>query len=60
MVVIIRDRVRALAGDGASLADVLAARPSVDYDREYQSTAGPAPDEFVETIYRSLQAAQAR
>jgi len=60
MVVIIRDRVRALIADGRSLADIQAARPSSDYDREYQSAAGPAPDAFVEAIYRSLQAAQTR
>jgi glyoxylase-like metal-dependent hydrolase (beta-lactamase superfamily II) len=54
MVVIVRDRVRALVGDGASLADVQAARPSRDYDREYQSDSGPGPEEFVEIVYRSL------
>jgi cyclase len=60
MVVIIRDRVRAFLDGGATLAAVQAARPSSDYDREYQSAAGPAPAEFVETIYRSLQAAETR
>ncbi len=55
MVVIIRDRVRALLDDGRSLAEVQAERPSFDYDREYQSDVGPSPEEFVEIVYRSLE-----
>jgi len=54
MVVIVRDRVRALASDGMTLPEILAARPSFDYDLEYRSEVGPTPDAFVETIYRSL------
>ena len=59
MVVIIRDRVRALMDDGRSLAEIQAERPSFDYDREYQSDAGPTPAAFVETIYRSLETDEA-
>jgi cyclase len=59
MVVIIRDRVRAYQDRGMSLEEIQAESPSFDYDREYQSAFGPAPEEFVETIYRSLDVAQA-
>jgi len=60
MVVIVRDRVRALVEGGMSLAEVQAARPSFDYDLEYRSDVGPSPDAFVETIYRSLDGPAAR
>ena len=59
MVVIIRDRVRALMAEGLSLEQVLAERPSFDYDLEYESAVGPTPEAFVESIYRSLVAAEA-
>ena len=58
MVVIIRDRVRALMADGRSLDEIQAERPSFDYDLEYESAAGPTPEELVESIYRSLDAAE--
>lgn len=55
MVTIIRDRVQALIDDGMSLEDVVAARPSRDYDTEYGSDAGVWTTEmFVEAVYRSL------
>ena len=57
MVVIVRDRVRALMTSGMSLAEIQAERPSFDYDLEYESAAGPTPEAFVETIYRSLSTA---
>ena len=54
MVVIIRDRIRASMDDGMSLEEIQDSRPSFDYDREYQSTEGPTPEQFVATIYQSL------
>jgi glyoxylase-like metal-dependent hydrolase (beta-lactamase superfamily II) len=53
MVAIVRDRVRALVEEGRSLADVQAARPTLDYDTQYGS--GEA---FVRSIYDSLVAAR--
>ena len=52
MVTIIRDRVQDLIGKGLTWDQVRAARPSRDYDTEYD--LGPSPDAFVEAIYQSL------
>jgi glyoxylase-like metal-dependent hydrolase (beta-lactamase superfamily II) len=49
MVTIIRDRVQDLIKKGNTLAQVKAARPSLDYDTQY----GPG-DAFVESVYRSV------
>lgn len=49
MVTIIRDRVQDLIKKGNTLAQVKAAKPSLDYDTEYGSG-----DTFVEAVYRSL------
>ncbi len=49
MVTIIRDRVQALIKAGKNLAEVKAAKPSLDYDTRY----GPG-DQFVEAVYKSL------
>ena len=49
MVTIIRDRVQDLIKKGNTLAQVKAARPSLDYDTRYG-----AGDAFVEAVYRSL------
>jgi cyclase len=49
MVTIIRDRVQDLIKKGNTLAQVKAAKPSLDYDTQY----GPG-DAFVESVYRSL------
>jgi glyoxylase-like metal-dependent hydrolase (beta-lactamase superfamily II) len=46
MVTIVRDRVRDLARQGRTLAQVKAARPTLDYDGRYGS-----PDRFIEAIY---------
>ena len=55
MVTIIRDRVQAMIDDGKSLREVLAARPTLDYDGRY---ANPAIDwsgeQFIEAVYRDL------
>jgi glyoxylase-like metal-dependent hydrolase (beta-lactamase superfamily II) len=53
MVYIVTDRVRDLIAKGRTLADVQAARPTLDYDREYQSAA-VTPTMFVEAVYSSL------
>ena len=54
MVTIIRDRVQDLIDKGLTWDQVKAARPSRDYDPEYDS--GPSPEAFVEAIYQSLTA----
>ena len=56
MVVIVRDRVQALLQSGATLQQVLAARPTADYDVRYGATTGPwTTDMFVEAVYTSLK-----
>jgi len=56
MVVIVRDRIRALINEGATLAEVKAARPTADYDTRYGANSGPwTTDMFVEVVYRSLK-----
>ncbi len=55
MVVIVRDRIRALVRSGATLEQVKAARPTADYDTRYGATTGPwTTDMFVEAIYRTV------
>ena len=56
MVTIIRDRVQDLIGKGLTWEQVKTARPSRDYDTEYDAPGGASPDAFVEAIYRSLAA----
>jgi cyclase len=56
MVVMIRDRVQDLIDKGMTLAQVKAARPSIDFDGRYGSTTGPwTTDMFIEAVYGSLQ-----
>ena len=56
MLTIIRDRVRDQIGKGMTLAQVKAARPTLDFDGRFGSTTGPwTTDMFVEAVYRSLQ-----
>jgi len=54
MLTIIRDRVQDLQRKGKTLEQVLAAKPSRDYDRRY-STPAWTGDMFVEAIYKSLR-----
>jgi cyclase len=54
MVTIIRDRVQDLIQKGLTWDQVMAARPSRDYDPEYGGDGGASPDAFVEAVYRSL------
>ena len=61
MVVIVRDRVKALIDAGATLQQVKAARVTADYDTQYGANAGAWTTEmFVEAVYTSLQAATSR
>ena len=56
VVPIVRDRVHDLIGEGMMLAQIKAARPSLDFDGRYGSTTGPwRTDMFIEAVYRSLQ-----
>ncbi|HLK48787.1 MAG TPA: MBL fold metallo-hydrolase [Bryobacteraceae bacterium] len=56
MLTIIRDRIQALIKKGATLEQVMAARPTRDYDPQYGSATGPwTTERFVEAAYRSLK-----
>ena len=56
MLVIVRDRVQALVGKGATLEQVKAARVTADYDERFGATSGPwTTDMFVESVYTSLK-----
>jgi cyclase len=52
MVTIVRDRVRDMIAKGMTLEQVKAARPTRDYDTEYDAKAAPT---FVEAVYKSLK-----
>jgi len=55
MVTIVRDRVRAMVANQQSLSQILAARPTLDYDGVYGSTAGPwTTAQFIEAVMRTL------
>ena len=55
MVVIVRDRIRALVRGGATLDQVKAARPTADYDTRYGAVSGPWTTEmFVEAVFRTV------
>lgn len=56
MVAIVRDRVKALIANGASLEQVLAAKVTTDYDRRYGANSGPWTTQmFVTAVYQSLK-----
>jgi cyclase len=56
MLVVVRDRVRAMIGKGATLDQVKAARVTVDYDPRFGANAGAwTTDMFVEAVYASLK-----
>jgi cyclase len=56
MITIVRDRVRAMAGKGMTLEQVLAARPTLDYDGVYGATSGPWTTRmFVEAVYQGVR-----
>jgi glyoxylase-like metal-dependent hydrolase (beta-lactamase superfamily II) len=53
MLAIVRDRVRAAVRKGQTLAQVKAARPTLDYDARWGRAPG-ATDRFVEAVYAEL------
>jgi glyoxylase-like metal-dependent hydrolase (beta-lactamase superfamily II) len=56
MIVIIRDRIQAMINKNATIDEVKAARPTIDYDTRFGSETGPwTTDMFIEAIYRSLK-----
>jgi glyoxylase-like metal-dependent hydrolase (beta-lactamase superfamily II) len=60
MVTIIRDRIRLMAAKGMTLEQVLAARPTLDYDGVYGATTGSwTTAMFVEAVYRDVSGAPA-
>ena len=54
MMIIVRDRIQAMIDMGMTLAQVKAAKPTMDYDPEYGREPGVTA-RFVEAVYRSLQ-----
>jgi cyclase len=57
MLVIVRDRVRDAVGKGQSLAQVKAARPTLDYDARWGASSGAwTTDAFVEAVYAEVAA----
>jgi cyclase len=58
MVTIVRDRVQALLQRGMTLEQVIAARPTLDWDTRYGAASGAwTTAMFVEAVYRSLSPA---
>ena len=56
MLTIVRDRVQALVLDNKTLAQVIAARPTADYDPIYGQTTGNwTTDNFVEAVFNSVK-----
>jgi hypothetical protein len=56
MLTMIRDRVKDLKRKGMTLAQVKAAKPTLDFDGRYGSTTGAwTTDMFVEAVYSSIQ-----
>lgn len=55
MVTIVRDRIRDMIARGLTLDEVRAARPSLDYERQFGADAGPwTTAMFIEAMYRDL------
>jgi glyoxylase-like metal-dependent hydrolase (beta-lactamase superfamily II) len=54
MVIVVRDRIRAMVEKGLTLAQVRAAKPTLDFDPEYGREPGVTA-KFVEAVYRSLK-----
>jgi len=55
MVTIVRDRVQALLAKGQTLAQVQAARPTLEYDALYGKARGWSTEQLVEAVYRTLR-----
>ena len=61
MVTIIRDRIQRMIGQGMTLAQVKAARPTLDYDGLYGSSTGSwTTDMFIDAVYQDLSASARR
>lgn len=61
MVTIVRDRIQDLVKKGMTLAQVKAAKPTLDYDGEYGADSGPWTTEmFIEAVYRDLSKASSQ
>ena len=57
MVTIVRDRIKDMVQRGRTLAQVKAAHPTLDYDRQYGADRGPwTTSQFIEAIYSDLSA----
>jgi hypothetical protein len=56
MVTIVRDRVRALRDRGRTLDEIAAGHVTRDYDGRFGRKAEWTPAQFVEAVYRSLDA----
>ena len=54
MLMVIRDRIQAMIDKGMTLAQVKAAKPTMDFDPEYGREPGVTA-RFVEAVYRSLK-----
>ena len=57
MVTIIRDRIQDMVKRGLTLAQVKAARPTMEYDGLYGNASGWTTDQFVEAVYNNLRPA---
>jgi cyclase len=55
MVTIIRDRIQDMVNRGMTLAQVQAAKPTLEYDGLYGSAAGWSSTQFVEAVFRGLR-----
>jgi glyoxylase-like metal-dependent hydrolase (beta-lactamase superfamily II) len=55
MVTIIRDRMQDMVNRGMTLAQVQAARPTMEYDGLYGSAPGWSTTQFVEAVFRGLR-----
>ena len=56
MMVMVRDRVQDLINKGMTLDQVKAAKPTMDFDGRYGSTAGSwTTSMFIEAVYKSLK-----
>jgi hypothetical protein len=54
MLMIVRDRIQGMVDKGMTLAQVKAAKPTMDYDPLYGRQRG-ATARFVEAVYRSIE-----
>ena len=59
MTTIIRDRIQDMVNRGMTLAQVQAARPTMEYDGIYGSAQGWSTAQFVEAVFRGLKPQQA-